>query len=483
MPVATAAVSPTAVSQQIKQLGDDSTAGTMVSPLLDSSGNPAKVTIFGPNSTQGGVATATGVQLSGNQNTAVVRGQGAGIVATFASTLTPASVVTLTALDQTLTTVWGTNPVINALTTDVLVVNKPTSQAGLGFGNPRVTTTGAFTVTFNNITAGTLTPTAAQIYGIVALRNLGAGGTAATTITVTPTAVVTKTTAEQQFAVTGLRVGELVVVNGPAAVSGLDIVGARVVANNTLGITFANFTAGTLTPTAGAAYVVNSLGGIDAPNNTMIAQLAMPANVVTATTAAEVTMTTGNLQATDMIGPVSKPTLQATLLYGSARAASATTIAQQAYNTTATTATPTLAEITTYGITRMNPTAPLVVTAVTLTPAAVATATTAEQTFAVTGVVAGSVVFVNKPSLQPGLGIVGARVSSAGNIAINYLNTTGGTLTPASETYIIGNFQMPIDTTTGNSWAQPAVPVITNQSVLANAMRAQLVALSATAPS
>ena len=143
MPVATAAVSPTAVSQQIKQLGDDSTAGTMVSPLLDSSGNPAKVTIFGPNSTQGGVATATGVQLSGNQNTAVVRGQGAGIVATFASTLTPASVVTLTALDQTLTTVWGTNPVINALTTDMLVVNKPTSQAGLGFGNPRVTTTGA----------------------------------------------------------------------------------------------------------------------------------------------------------------------------------------------------------------------------------------------------------------------------------------------------------------------------------------------------
>ena len=73
---------------------------------------------------------------------------------------------------------------------------------------------------------------------------------------------------------------------------------------------------------------------------------------------------------------------------------------------------------------------------VALTPAAVAANTTAEQIFAVTGVGVNDVVNVNKPSAQAGLGIAGVRVSSAGNVGINFVNATAAAITPtAAEVY------------------------------------------------
>lgn len=77
-----------------------------------------------------------------------------------------------------------------------------------------------------------------------------------------------------------------------------------------------------------------------------------------------------------------------------------------------------------------------------LSPAAVGANTTAEQTFAVTGVAVGDVVFVNKPTAQAGLGIVGARVSAANTLAITFSNNTGVSITPtAAETYQIGGMR------------------------------------------
>lgn len=75
---------------------------------------------------------------------------------------------------------------------------------------------------------------------------------------------------------------------------------------------------------------------------------------------------------------------------------------------------------------------------VTLSPASVAANTTAEQLFAAAGAVAGSGVVVTKPTAQAGLGIVGARVSSAGNIGITFSNNTAAAIVPtASEAYIV----------------------------------------------
>lgn len=79
-----------------------------------------------------------------------------------------------------------------------------------------------------------------------------------------------------------------------------------------------------------------------------------------------------------------------------------------------------------------------------LTPAAVTTNTTAEQTFTVNGVAVGDVVLsVVKPTAQAGLGIVGSRVSALDTLAITFANVTAATLTPtAAQTYqvVVGTF-------------------------------------------
>lgn len=73
----------------------------------------------------------------------------------------------------------------------------------------------------------------------------------------------------------------------------------------------------------------------------------------------------------------------------------------------------------------------------TLSPASVAANTTAEQIFAVPNIRATDVVVdVTKPSAQAGLGIVGSRVSSAGNVGITFSNNTASPIVPtAAEVY------------------------------------------------
>lgn len=79
------------------------------------------------------------------------------------------------------------------------------------------------------------------------------------------------------------------------------------------------------------------------------------------------------------------------------------------------------------------------VISVTLSPAAVAQQTTAEQTFTVNGLQVGDQVQVNKPTAQAGLAIGGARVSAANTLAITFINVpAGGNITPtASEVYSV----------------------------------------------
>ena len=75
-------------------------------------------------------------------------------------------------------------------------------------------------------------------------------------VTLSPALIVLNTTAEQTFTVNGLRVGDVVCVNKPTAQAGLGIVGSRVSAANTLGITFSNNTGSSITPTAAQVYKV-----------------------------------------------------------------------------------------------------------------------------------------------------------------------------------------------------------------------------------
>jgi hypothetical protein len=70
-----------------------------------------------------------------------------------------------------------------------------------------------------------------------------------------------------------------------------------------------------------------------------------------------------------------------------------------------------------------------------LTPASVAAATAAEQTFTVTGLQVGDIVTLNGPAPTAGTGVGGVRVSAINTLAINFFNCTAGALTPASGTY------------------------------------------------
>ena len=70
-------------------------------------------------------------------------------------------------------------------------------------------------------------------------------------------------------------------------------------------------------------------------------------------------------------------------------------------------------------------------------PASVPANSTYELIFDLSGVASNDFVTVSKPTHQTGLGIVNVRVDDKDRVAITYINTTGGAITPADETYTI----------------------------------------------
>jgi hypothetical protein len=79
----------------------------------------------------------------------------------FSLTLSPAAIGATTTSEQTFAATG-----IGLLTTDLVLVNKPTSNAGIIIGNARVSATDTLAIDFANISGGTLTPTASQVYTV-----------------------------------------------------------------------------------------------------------------------------------------------------------------------------------------------------------------------------------------------------------------------------------------------------------------------------
>lgn len=86
-------------------------------------------------------------------------------VGIFNLTLSPASVANATSAEQTFDA-----SSIGLQTGDVVLVQKPTAQAGLGIVGSRVSATDVLAITFMNATAATITPTASQVYKVTVLR-------------------------------------------------------------------------------------------------------------------------------------------------------------------------------------------------------------------------------------------------------------------------------------------------------------------------
>lgn len=410
--------------------------------------------------------TGPSTKPSGQNEAALTRGQGGFSVVTYSYTSSPASVIANTAAEQTMTPVGGTGASVTPLTTSLFVINKPTSQAGLGVGNVRSGTAGTVSVMFDNLTATPITPTASETWGVVEVK-----GVPNVTVVLTPLSVAANTTAEQFFAVPGLIAGEVVIVSKPSAQAGLDITNVRIPTDGVLAIAYGNATATPITPTAAETHVVWSTGGLDARGNHMAAQVTQAVTGVATVTVAQRTATLTALAVTDTVVGIQKPTAQAGIGVIGGRVASAGSLGFDYVNPTAGTLTQTANEVLGVTFIRPAPAAPLVVYQQALTPTSVAANTTAEQTFTVTGLPALSVVVVNKPSNQAGLGVLGARVSAANTVAINFANYTATAITPTpAETWIIGNFQIPVDAP-GNSIIQPADLVSDQNKRLTNAMR------------
>ncbi len=86
-------------------------------------------------------------------------------VGVFNVSLSPSSVAPNTSAEKTFATTG-----IGLLTTDLVLVQKPTSQAGLVMGGTRVSATDTLAITFGNLTASTITPTAAEVYQVGVFR-------------------------------------------------------------------------------------------------------------------------------------------------------------------------------------------------------------------------------------------------------------------------------------------------------------------------
>ncbi len=86
-------------------------------------------------------------------------------VGVFSITLSPVSVANATSAEQTFDAT-----AIGLTTSDVVLVQKPTAQAGLGIGGSRVSASNVLAVTFMNTTSATIPPTASQSYLVTVLR-------------------------------------------------------------------------------------------------------------------------------------------------------------------------------------------------------------------------------------------------------------------------------------------------------------------------
>lgn len=83
----------------------------------------------------------------------------------YTVTLSPVSVAANTSAEQTLTLTGGE---VN----DLVVVTKPTAQAGLGIVGARISAANTVALTFMNATGSPIVPTASEAYKFILIRTV-----------------------------------------------------------------------------------------------------------------------------------------------------------------------------------------------------------------------------------------------------------------------------------------------------------------------
>lgn len=417
--------------------------------------NPGPASTIGVNYLGGGEG-ADGIRIGNDSQSAVgfygvtptaVQRSNANQIPLTTNTQTNAILI-----GMTVSAVWPSSGTISATTvspisvvfqsqnlissTDVVMVNKILPQAGIGILQARVSTVSTVLIQYINMTNSNVTQTVTETIIATAFRGM------ARTVTLSPPVVAAGTIAEAQFTVPALSPDYLVYVVKPTEQLGLGIVGSRVVANNTLGITFINNLTTAVTPTASEAYQIVAANGLVASNSMLLARVVL--NVATGAITAVTGVTTRVITVTGFA--VTDDTLGIQRTLSSQDLAAVGVVVQAAnqlsitYVNSGTAVTPQAGETYTVPFQRAQVPQPVIVQSVMLTPTIVGALTTAEVQFAVSNITVSTVVWVNKPSFTSGLGVVGMRAVSANVIGITYINNTAVSITPPAETYLVGNF-------------------------------------------
>ena len=346
-------------------------------------------------------------------------------------TLTKYQITNSTSAPAATTTLETTSTVTGILTGEVIAVNKPAAQAGLGIAGYRVSAANTIGINYTNISSGAITTTS-ETYDVISVSS-----NYVTTATLSPASVpATPAGSEQTFTVLGAASGNFPIVNKPTNQAGLGISNIRIVSNDVVAITFLNNSSGAITPTASESYSFAFLPTLVPDGRTLNYKVAMATSAIAATTTTDVSTTITGLSADDVITGVSKPSYQASIGVVGYRVGAANQI-NVTYVSQSSGAITTTAEAYGVSVQRRIAKAPFVVTTQALTPVSVAAGTTAEQTFTVPLLNASTSVLVSKPSYTPGLHVVGARVSAASTLAITYQNSGTTAVVPPAETYTI----------------------------------------------
>jgi hypothetical protein len=435
---------------------------------------------FNQAATPFGFNGETCLQPSQPTQAAISYALGVSAIAVYSSTqAAPASVAADTTAERDFT-------VTGVQAGSVVYVTKPTAQAGLGIAGARVKAADTVAVTFINPTAGAVVPTTSQKYRIVEIRGAlvqtaaltfatavaadstreyihtlassarvksakvapglnNAASSAASSVANTTTKSATTLPALDTTANKLRGTPHTLIVNKPTLQADLGIIGVRVVDNNQIGLLFANTGVAEDTPTD-ETYSFVSINGVALGQSivTYLVDVGTVAAILTITTQ-EVDYTLNGVAATDKVVGVSKPTLKAGVGIAGARVKSAGVVAVTYANPTAGSVTPDADETYSIFIDKTDSDfGPILAQfSVAITPAAVATLTTAEETFTVTGLVSGAPVVVNVAlgagydtelgsKLPTGFGVVGARVSATDTLALVFYNGSAASITPGT---------------------------------------------------
>lgn len=247
---------------------------------------------------------------------------------TVTTALTPAAVAATTTSEQFFT-------VAGATLGSFPIVNKPTTQAGLGIGNVRVSAENQVAITYLNNSSGAITPTAAETYSFAFVPTLvPASNTLVYNVQQASTAVGASTAVEVTTAITGLATTDVISgVSKPTSQAGLGVIGYRVTSAGNIGITM--YEGSSAVTSTAETYAITVTRPIAKAPCVVTSQTLTPVSVA-ANTTAEQTFTVNSLNASTSVF-VSKPshTPGISIVGSRVSAASTLAIAYQNNNSTA----------------------------------------------------------------------------------------------------------------------------------------------------